>query len=284
MGSIRKKGDMDQQIDKLAEAGKGKSGEKDQPTTWLETLLALGPFLIWPLLLLFRNWMTLPSLGAAITVFIFSMLLVALLVGWVKGFPRWCFPYWGFVFLIALYFQNFRGTIFDKPFSGSWLVWIPVLAVLLIGMLWTRDLQAIYRLFRSLWVDWTLLSFAFYGLLPLMLIAIYDEVGDTAAQPALTGLMLMQAVGALLYMRSMKIWPRFLWLVAGFSLSWTLASIHLAWYWNVRQEPRMGAPATWGETLSWTIPMGAFLLVILITPVLLEGLRLLTRREQSLNP
>jgi hypothetical protein len=247
----------------------------DRPATWPETLLGLGPFLLWPLLLLFRNWMTVPSLSIAVILFIFLMLLVALVVGWVKGFPRWCFPYWGFVFLIAFYFLNFRGTIFGKPFTGSWLVWIPLLAVAAVGLLWTRSLQPIYRLFRSLWVDWTRLSFTIYGLLPLMLIAIYDEVYDSAAQPALTGLMLVLAAGALLYMRSKQIWARIAWLAAGFSLCWALATIHLGFYWNGRQEPGMGAPATWGGTLSWTSPMGAVLFIILIAPVLLEGLRLL---------
>ncbi len=251
------------------------SGELDRPAPWGESLLALGPFLLWPLLILLRNWMADPSLAAAILIFILSLMLVALLVGWVKGFPRWCFPYWGFVFLIALYFQGFHGTVFGKPFTGSWLVWGPVLVVAAIGMLWTRSLQSIYRLFRSFWVDWTRLSFAIYGLVPLMLIAIYDEVRDTAAQPALISLMLVLAAGALLYMRSTRIWPRFAWLVAGFSLTWVLATIHLGWYWSGRQEPGMGAPSTWADTLSWTSPMGALLLVILVAPVLLEGLRLL---------
>jgi hypothetical protein len=273
---------MDQQNLKIGEGSTSISVYLDRPANWLETLLALVPFLLWPLLLLFRKWMTNPNFGAAITVFILFILLVALLIGWVKGFPRWCFPYWGFVLLIALYFQNFRGTIFGKPFSGSWLVLTPLLAIILIGILWTRDIGSIYRMVRSLWVDWTRISFAFYGLLPLMLIAVYDEVGDIAAQPALTGLMLVQAGGALLYMRSTRLWPRFLWLVAGFSLSWILATIHLAWYWNGHQEPWMGAPASWGETLSWTTPIGAILLVVLVAPMALEGLRLIggTKRVQ----
>jgi hypothetical protein len=276
--------DMEQHDNKKVEAPSRISAELDRPATWMETLLALVPFLIWPVLILARNWMTNPRIGVAITVTIFSMLLLALMAGWVKGFPRWCFPYWGYVFLISLYFQNFRGTIFGEWFSGNWLVWTPVLAIALIGMLLTRDLTSIYRLIRSLWVDWTRLSFIFYGFLPLMLIAIYDDVGDIVAQPALIGLMLVQAGGALLYMRSTRIWPRFLWLVAGFSISWTLATIHLAWYWNGHQEPGMGAPAAWGVTLSWTNPMGAFLLVILIAPILIEGFHLLWRRQQSVNP
>lgn len=275
---------MDQNNFEKLEGSARLSAELDQPETWLGTLLALGPFLIWPLLIVFRNWMSNPRFGMAITIFVFSLLFLALLVSWVKGFPRWCFPYWGFVILISFYFQNFRGTIFSGPFSGNWLVWAPVLAIVLIGILWTRDLASVYRLFRSLWVDWTRLSFAFYGLLPLMLIAIYDEVHEPSSQLALTSLMLVQAGGALLYMRSTSLWPRFMWLVAGFSMSWTLATIHLAWYWNGRQEPGMSAPPTWGETLSWTGPMGAFLLGILVAPILIEGLRLFTRSQQSVNP
>jgi hypothetical protein len=272
---------MNAQNRELVDAHTGIAVELDRPATWPETLLALGPFLIWPPLSLLGSLMPVPSLGTGILFFIFSLLLVALLVGLVKGFPRWCFPYWGFVFLIALYLQSFRGTISGRPFSGSWLVWVPVLVVAAIGMLWTRDLKAIYRLFRSVWADWTRLSFAFYGLLPLMLIAIYDEVHDAVAQPALIGLMLVLAAGALLYMRSANIWPSFLWLVAGFALSWGLATLHLGWYWNGRQEPGMGAPATWEATLSWTSPMGAVLLFILIAPVLIEGLRLLTGAKRT---
>jgi hypothetical protein len=266
---------MNLQSREKADTPPNTSDDLERPATWPETLLVLGPFLIWPLLLLIGRWMVIPSLGMAIFFFILALLLAALLVGWVKGFPRWCFPYWGFVFLIALYTLNFRGTIFGKPFTGSWLVWIPLLLVAAIATLWTRSLQPVYRLFRSLWADWTRLSFAIYGLLPLMLIAIYDEVHDTASQPALTGLMLLLAFGALLYMRSAGIWTRLLWLLAGFSLTWALATLHLAWYWNGRQEPGMGAPATWADALSWTSPTGAFLLAILIAPALLEGLRLL---------
>jgi hypothetical protein len=266
---------MNLQSREKADTPPNTSDDLERPAPWPETLLVLGPFLIWPLLLLIGRWMVIPSLGMAIFFFILALLLAALLVGWVKGFPRWCFPYWGFVFLIALYTLNFRGTIFGKPFTGSWLVWIPLLLVAAIATLWTRSLQPVYRLFRSLWADWTRLSFAIYGLLPLMLIAIYDEVHDTASQPALTGLMLLLAFGALLYMRSAGIWTRLLWLLAGFSLTWVLATIHLAWYWNGRQEPGMGAPATWADALSWTSPTGAFLLAILIAPALLEGLRLL---------
>lgn len=257
------------------------SNSPDLPASWGETLLSLGPFLVLPAFFSLRNIMTIPTVATAVTLFIFAMLWVVLLAGWVKGFPRWCFPYWGFAVLITLYFQGFRGTVFGNSFSGNWLIWIPILGVVVFGTLWTRDLGSIYRLFRSFWLDWTRLSFAFYGLLPLMIYAIYDEVQDAVAEPALTGLMLLLAVGALFSMRSDKIWPRFAWLVAGFSLAWALASIHLGLYWSSRQEPGMRAPATWAGTLSWAIPMGAVLLVVLISPVLFEGLRLLVGAKRA---
>jgi hypothetical protein len=256
------------------------SNRPDLPASWGETLLGLGPFLVLPAFFSLRNIMTIPTVATAVTLFIFAMLWVVLLVGWVKGFPRWVFPYWGFALLITLYFQGFTGTVFGNSFTGNWRVWIPLLGVAAIGMLWSRDLGSIYRLVRSFWVDWTRLSFAFYGLLPLMILAIYDEVHDSVASPAQTGLMLLLAVGALFYMRSDKIWSRFAWLVAGFSLAWALASIHLGLYWNGRQEPGMGASASWAGTFSWTVPMGAVLLVVLISPVLLEGLRLLVRAKR----
>jgi hypothetical protein len=54
-----------------------------------------------------------------------GIILLVLVAGWVKGFPRWVFPYWGFALLICVYLQHFSGTLFGYRFTGSWRVWIP---------------------------------------------------------------------------------------------------------------------------------------------------------------
>jgi hypothetical protein len=252
----------------------------DKPASWGATLLALGPFLTYPLLFLLMTLLIrllgtqeAPSTGIAmgITLALIVLLLLALVAGWVKGFPRWVFPYWGFVLLITLYLLSFTGTIFGDPFTGSWLVFIPLLAVAAIGLLWKRGLGPLQRLAGSIWRDWTLLSFAFYGCLPLLLIGAFDEVeGEDTITIVL---MLVLAAGALRYMRASGIWQRFAALLAGFSLSWVVTIIYQGLYWSGRQEPWMDEPGTWGETLSWSGRMGATLLLILLAPMLIEALR-----------
>ena len=44
-----------------------------------------------------------------------------------------------------------------------------------IGLLVSRNLKPVQKLLSSFWKDWTLLSFAGYGALPLLLLAVYDE-------------------------------------------------------------------------------------------------------------
>lgn len=254
----------------------------DQRASWGEILLALVPFLLLPfinllgiILISILKVPNLPIIGNGITLAVIGMLLIVMIVGWIKGFPRWCFPYWGFVLLVTFYLQNFKGTVFGLPFQGNWWVWIPVYSVAIIGLLWTRNVEAIDRLIVSIWKDWTLLSFTFYGALPLLFIAAYEEVRNVELVKMTVFLILV--VGALLYMRSSKNWPRFACLVGGFSLAWLVTMIQLGLYWNGRQELGMGEPASWAGTLNWTGRMGATLLAILLAPMLIEVIHWVTR-------
>jgi hypothetical protein len=279
---------MNQQKPKTAERQPSTQIGSDQPASWGESLLALGPFLLVPVILLlaiiltpFLHAQNTPEPGVGFTFAFIGILLIVLIVGWVKAFPRWVFPYWGFVLLITLYFQNFTGTISGYPFRGSWRVWIPLLGVVIIGLLWTRNFQSLYRLLGSIWKDWTLISFTFYGALPLLYIAAYEEVRHK--ELVLSLVMLILAAAALVYMRSRTILQRFASLVVGFSLSWAVTMSYLSLYWNGRQEVGMGEPASWMETLSWTGRTGFTLMVILVAPVLIEVFHWMKRSLRSQN-
>ena len=244
------------------------------PNSWEGAILALGPFLVLPViftamlfLLPVQNYMNNTVYAKAFIFAIAGMLLIGLFVSVIKSFPRWSFPYWGFTLLVTFYLLNFTGTMFGDPFRGSWLVWLPVLTVIAIGLLWRRSLQPVYSLFHSIWQDWTLLSFAIYGTLPLVFMAAYDEVHDSLPFEIL--IMVILAAGALLYMRSRDIWPRFAYLLTGFSLGWIILMVHQGIYWNGRQEFGMGSPATWAGTLNWTSRLGAIVLLYLAAPLLI---------------
>jgi len=254
------------------------TNELDRPASWRETLLALGTFLLFPMVFLlgailapFLQELNDPAPGLGITFGVIGILLIALVAGWVKEFPRWVFPYWGFVLLITLYMRNFTGTIAGYQVRGDWWAWMPLAGVVLVGSLWARGLRPVTVLLKSVWRDWTLLSFVFYGALPLLFIAAYDEVHNKG--PILTLIMLILGAGAVFYMRTENTWHRFASLVGGFSLGWIILMVHQAIYWNRRQDDWMPEPGTWVDTLNWTSQFGAILMLILVAPVLVELLR-----------
>jgi hypothetical protein len=96
-----------------------------------------------------------------------------------------------------------------------------------------------------------------------------------------SAMMLILAVGAIVYMRTENIWYRFASLVGGFSIGWLIAMIHLGIYWNGRQLFWMTEPGSWIETLNWTSQMGALLMLILVAPLLVALLRQLVATFQS---
>lgn len=251
--------------------------DQNRPAPWGETLLALGPILIAMLDLLamilarFTKYLNDPVFALGLQFTLLGLLLIALLAGWVKNFPRWVFPYWGFALLISFYFYNFSGTISGQWFTGDWRVWIPLGVVALAGLLRTGSLRPLLTLIKSVWKDWTLLSFAFYGALPLLCFAAYDETRSETLIRLLPFLIL--AVGAVFYMRLENPWHRFASLVGGFTLGWLALMVHLGWYWNGRQEYWMNEPGTWMDTFNWTSRFGATLMLILVAPVLVELLR-----------
>jgi len=259
------------------------------PASWKETFLALIPFILLPVLFLFGLLLSLfitsqpkPILALGILLPVIVGFLFAMLIGWVKGFPRWVFPYWGFILLITLYIRDFSGTIAGYWVDGNWWAWTPVAAVALIGTLWARGLKPVSSLFKSIWKDWTLLSFAFYGTLPLMFLFAYDEVHGSPFEYIIqSAATLILAVGTAIYMRTENIWHRFASLVGGFSIGWLAVMIHLGIYWNGRQLFWMSEPGSWTGTLNWTSQMGVFLMLVLVTPLVVPLLRLMVTAFRS---
>ena len=264
----------------------------EHQATWGESLLALGPFLLLPLIygiaLVLQPGMKsseAPYLARILSLGFFLAALgfmwVALVTAWKKGFPRWTYPYLGFILLLVLYLSTFSGTLFGFYFNGSWWLWITVLVIPVIGLLWARRLTPLYQLFNAIRQDWTLVSFVFYGLLPLIVMAAYDEVHDAGLMQILGSLIL--AGGALFYMRSNGTWQRIASLLGGFSLAWGVTVTYLAIYWATTPSPGWDAPVPWTETLKWTSQLGIIPALLLLGPMVLAALSALFTVEQTPN-
>lgn len=265
----------------------------EQPAPWKESLLALGPFILWPFFnilvwlasLLFELPLFPRSLLPVLTIsLVFSPLLaflVVLAVSVKRAFPRWTLPYWGLVGVFFLYLMTFSGTIAGQNFDGGWWIWLPVMLAAGVGAwLGFKSNRAGWRM-QSTKNDWTSVTFVLYGILPAMLVLGYDEVHDN--QLMILSSMLILAAGALFHMRSNHLWQRALSLVLGFCLSWGLAAINLTNYWSGRQEVWMDQAGDWWGTLLPMLNSGAIMLCILLLPWLFSLLRNLLSPSRRLD-
>jgi hypothetical protein len=224
------------------------------PTWWLETVMALGLFLI-PLLLLFA-------------------------LGLIKGLPRWFLPYVGLVVSLPSLILSWS-LWFLKP-SDPWIVravygagapWFGLLGfagfTILIAATW-RPLRPFYLRMRG---DWTLLSFGLYGATLMALGLAFDDYPHPHKQPYILVASLILAAGAWVYLRSAHPWQRFLALFAGITLSMAVAATGKAiLHANPLLWPRVARHFTWQSEVLWTVFLWGWLVALISAPALLTFL------------
>lgn len=272
---------IDESTTQPAKTKQAEIATQDSLSTWAETLVGMGAFLAilavfvlaWALGTLQANAIlsepALAVIGSVLALIIIGPFVIALGLGWVKGFPRWSFPYWGMAWALSR-------LLFDQ---WGWRAGIPLVLVAVIASLLARGVRPLRQLVTSVWNDWTQLSFAFYGALPLALVIAFDEVKEQGPEVML---LVALALGALAYMRSTRIWQRALALFGSFTLIWAAATVCLANYWGGRQEPWMPKPGDWSRTVQWMSKEGVGWLVLLLAPALLGLLRVSLNSIRSL--
>jgi hypothetical protein len=239
------------------------------PARWPQAVLAalallvpgLG-LIVWPGL---GTWHRGLMFGA------YLFVLVGLLAGWVRGFPRWCYPYLGYGLLFPLWLSHVAspglrllGHTFGANEVWGWRAWLGLEVVALVALLVTRSLRPLARLFTGIWRDWTRLSFALYGTLPFVIWACFDEVHPPYPLPFLTAVSLFLAGGALAHVRSRTAGGRARSLLAGLSAAWLVSTAGLSAYWHGPRVPGH-APFHWSDTavpmaIAWVAVMAILLL------------------------
>jgi len=257
------------------------------PVTLAETLAGTGVFVLYPFVLalgfIFTHLFPTVNLDAAAVIFstmfwtILAGLMIALIVSWCKGFPRWSFPLWALMLIFTLYMMSvatpglwFFGYTFGPRDLWGWRSWIP-LGIVVIAYVWTRSLRPLGDLIDGVWRDWTRLSFAFYGLVPYWLLMAFDEImGD---EPVLLALNIILALGAFVYMRATQNWQRALALLVAMLVCWSAATMFAAAYWSVPHEHGLAWVTPWERTVQNMLTMGGGILAVMFAPVLLELVR-----------
>jgi hypothetical protein len=283
---------MSEAVERFGEAGEVGEALQDVhgPSSWAETLAGMVPFLLHPVFFIFgsamaalgKDWSppgpVLLTISSALALTYAGAYMTVLGVGWVKGFPRWCYPYWalGLAFsslLVGAATPGLRifGHTFEHDELWGWRASIPVLVVAVVALLLSRSVRPLRQLVTGIWHDWTRLSFGLYGLLPLVLMIVFDEVHGEG--PYMAVLSVILAMGALVYMRSSKMSYRVWALVIGLVLSWVMATVFLAIYWHGRQEFWMREPGNGYETARGMLVALGVLTALMFVPALLALLR-----------
>ena len=180
------------------------------PSSWREALLGALPFLAFGLISMLGKLDI--HIHAGFFWLGFDLLvLIWLLVGWIKQFPRWAYAYLGWALIYAWWWTGAHTiglTLFGRTFaynelSKGW-IWLPLGAVALIALFWTHSLRPIKQLFIGIWNDWTRLSFAMFTF-PAWFALLYDENHHPYVFFFMLGTTLSFSLGVYLYLRSTNV-------------------------------------------------------------------------------
>ncbi len=199
------------------------------PSSKREALLGALPFLAFGLVSMWGK-LDIPIHDGYFWLGFYFLILVGLLAGWVKSFPRWAYAYLGWALIFAWWWTNMRtnglnlfGHIFAYNESWGWFIWSPLAGIALLALAWTRSLRPIRQFFLGIWNDWTRLSFILFAF-PAWISLIYDENHHPYLLLFMLGSTLAFTIGAYIFGRLANSFLRILCLVTG-----TLTALGFAW-------------------------------------------------------
>jgi len=248
--------------------------------SWKETLLAVLPLLSFLLLMLphgpisalFRSAGLEPvfQLLSKNVLYVsilppqvfYWLVLVGFVFAWKRNFPRWSYPYLGWIGVVILFggFGN-RGDVGPSP----WLVWLPLLLALLVSVLVHPSLEPVKQSWWNWRKDWSLISFALLSMVEFFVWANYDEMPGPRLfwMIASTGIFILGTLG---YLRLRSVSGSILALFGSTALSILLTAFVNAFYWDGVVVPYRAGPIDSAQTL-WRGPLiTAIVLTVLLLP------------------
>ena len=254
---------------------------------WLSLSLFVAP----ALMIVITRFLS-PTISSILAVLFIGILLVSIIAGVAKGFPRWSLPFLGVVIsFVGIYglgmvlleslrpiwmplYQRLTDTSDLLPrltwsFITSGLFFVSILMILA-GFLIALRLFLPTRAFSDrLMQDRTQISFILYGVAPLILLIDLDEYRHEELYAAT--ILLALAGGALGYLRSSSSFRRILALVAGVTTAFTILGVAKFYLvplqdWPVWFEHYPPESERWFESLR-EIATWFWMVVMLLVPV-----------------
>lgn len=189
-----------------------------RPSSLSDTLIGTGLFIYLALYFVLQS--TLGSNQPASRSIILNILLLlaiaitasGYIVGWIKGCPRWWYPYAGFFFIYSLVLSNptLEGSqlnrLFGKDMPG-WIAWIPILVSTAAAILLTRTRKPLLGLAAG-FHDLTFINFAFLGGYTWYLYAALLDIHGLMELPLLIISFLVVILAAWFFLRSRSVFGR----------------------------------------------------------------------------
>lgn len=262
--------------------------ENKPRVSWRELLVTAVPFLLYLAFPIIQGLRF--SLGGVVILFLVGTLFILMIVGMVKGLPCWSLPAMGLLLVILNYlmfgilgilFQVFTATppLFLREVFGSGFSSIGILVLTLVLILVTALIKPLRPFFQRIRDDWTLLPFALYGIMPLVIFISFD--GYQGNIPYEIGMGLGLLVNLWLYLRIAKLGRKLLVLGIGITLAMAIEAIG-KWIlipsqsWVERVQPYSIEQTIQGEVTS-TVYTWFWVMIIVFLPALLGVLPRSTR-------
>lgn len=259
----------------------------DGRDTWQQAVLELSLFLLAALLLLLATYRPLTGLSPGwqhnmsfLGQIIVPLTLPLFLLGLARGLPRWAYPSGG---LLAGHYALVANQFGLRPFLVVMLLATIILAfVALVTNPQPAPLPTpLRRIGQSISLDWTRLSFAVYGAMPLAIIIAFDDGYANNRTPYLALAILVMVAGALLYARSRQTLMQLGALVSAMSLA-----IWAAWLDKVSLagglENWIVAPYPGVAEMLWMVQLWFTWTFLILIPALLASLVQAARPKRAI--
>lgn len=219
----------------------------------------------------------------------YLLILAGLVVGWVRGFPRWALIYlgWGLFGIIwwwsGLAFSplGLRLGLNLRPAIPLWAAVLPLALAVAASLLICRSLQPLRALAARLWRDWTWLSLSMYIFMAWVML-LFEMNHHPYLVPLIVAATVAAAVGAMLYLRGASVAQRGRGLLAGLMVIGLITALaDNTWDWHTYYGLAGTPPAAWRTFLQSMLGISVWGLVML-GPALWQWLR--QQRRADLAP
>ncbi len=212
----------------------------------------------------------------------YVIVLLGLLLGLIKGFPRWAYSYLGWSLVFAWWWTD-MGTYGLRIFGfridyWTWQIWVPLLATLGLALLWTRSLHPFRQLVRGIWENWTNLSLMIYTFIAFVVL-IYDENHHPYLFLFMTASTIIFSASVWFFLQSVDMRKRAISLFSGFVLAFATSYICDATWDRHNGYPRTIKFEFDYETVSSYAIFLVFYGLILLLPVLVGFIKSTVNKE-----